>query len=70
MGQERLEGLRWEGEPQRPVLGFDSASSSSAPKGIVTGFISFCLLCSHNSLLPVKVEGLGWEGQSQKDWAP
>jgi len=37
---ERLEGL-WEGEPQRPVLGVDS-TSPFAPKGIVTGFISFC----------------------------
>ena len=76
MGEERLEGLRWEGEPQRPRLGVDSASSPSAPKGIETGFI-FILpqLYNHNSILPVELQSLGWDGESQRPvqnpaWAP
>ena len=63
MGEERLEGLGWEGEPQRSVL---KAWASSARKGSMSWFISFCLLYSHNSVLPVELEGLGWEGEPQR----
>lgn len=33
-----------------------------------SNFHSACY--SHNSILPVEVEGLEWEGESHKDWAP
>ena len=68
MGEERLEGSGWEREPQRVL--FDSAWPS-APKGIVTGFNSFCLLYNHNSILPVEeLEGLGWERDPQRSVWP
>ena len=68
MGEERSEGSGCEREPQRVL--FDSAWPS-APKGIVTGFISFCLLYNHNSILPVEeLEGLGWERDPQRSVWP
>jgi len=40
-------------------------------KGIVSGFISFCLLYTHNSLLPVEgLERLGWVRDPQRSVWP